>query len=40
MIQALHAILGSAGDKTEVKMLYGSRTSDNILGEDFLRKFF
>ena len=39
MIQALHAILGSPGDKTEVKMLYGSRTSDNILGEDFLSMF-
>lgn len=32
MIQALHALLGSADDKTEVSMLYGSRTSDDILG--------
>jgi cytochrome-b5 reductase len=32
MIQALHAMLGSADDKTEISLLYGSRTSDDILG--------
>jgi len=31
MLQALHAILGTEGDETEVSMLYGSRTADNIL---------
>lgn len=38
MIQALHAILGTASDKTVVKMLYGSRDSGNILGKEFLGK--
>ena len=33
MLQALHAILGTADDATEVTILYGSRTSDNILAK-------
>lgn len=32
MIQALHAMLGTKEDKTDISMLYGSRTSDDILG--------
>jgi len=32
MIQALHAILGDDGNDTEVVLLYGSRTEDDILG--------
>lgn len=31
MIQALHAILGTATDKTKVSVLYGSRTAQDIL---------
>lgn len=30
-IQALHAILGTATDKTKVSVLYGSRTAEDIL---------
>ncbi|KAH8074537.1 cytochrome-b5 reductase [Aureococcus anophagefferens] len=33
MLQALHAILGTADDATEVTILYGSRSSDNILAK-------
>ena len=36
MIQALHAILGSAGDETEVTMLYGSKTVNDILAKETL----
>lgn len=39
MIQALHAILGDESQKdttTRVVMLYGSRTSDDILGREML----
>jgi len=32
MIQALHAILGDDSNDTEVVLLYGSRTEDDILG--------
>lgn len=32
MIQALHALLGTPEDKTEISLLYGSRTSNDILG--------
>jgi len=41
MIQALHAILGSGGEETPIKvdMLYGSRTSDDILGKELLDKW-
>ena len=34
MIQALHAILGTEGSGTQVKMIYGSRTEDDILAKD------
>jgi cytochrome-b5 reductase len=40
MIQALHAILGSTQHKTPiVTMLYGSRTSDDILGSEILHQW-
>jgi cytochrome-b5 reductase len=42
MIQALHAILGSDSDngsKPVVTMLYGSRTSTDILGQDVLHQW-
>lgn len=39
MIQALHAILGDASDKTQVTMLYGSRVASDILGESLLTKW-
>ena len=34
--KALHAILGSAGDETEVTMLYGSRTATDVLAKETL----
>jgi cytochrome-b5 reductase len=40
MIQALHAILGDDSQKdTRVVMLYGSRTSDDILGREMLDRW-
>jgi cytochrome-b5 reductase len=36
MLQALHALLGSAGDATEVAMLYGSQTSSDVLARGTL----
>jgi len=36
MIQALHAILGTAGDTTTVSILYGSQMADNILAKETL----
>lgn len=36
MIQALHAILGDAGSDTEVVMLYGSKVSSDILGQELV----
>lgn len=36
MIQALHAILGSAGDTTKVSMIFGNKTQDDILGRELL----
>jgi cytochrome-b5 reductase len=36
MIQALHAILGEESPNIKVTMLYGSRTSDDILGKEIL----
>lgn len=39
MIQALHAILGSAADKPKVTMMYGSRESNDILGKELLEKW-
>jgi cytochrome-b5 reductase len=36
MIQALHAILGEEPPSVKVTMLYGSRTSDDILGKEIL----
>jgi len=36
MLQALHAILGTAGDATAVSMLYGSMHSGDILAGDAL----
>jgi cytochrome-b5 reductase len=39
MLQALHAVLGTEGDTTRVKMLYGSRTTDDIYAKDTLRSW-
>lgn len=39
MIQALHAILGDDDSKAKVTLLYGSQTSDDILGFDLLTKW-
>merc|ERR1711953_472760 len=39
MVQALHAILGTAGDATKVTMLYGSKTQKDILCLDLLSKW-
>eukprot|EP00980_Cylindrotheca_fusiformis_P002245 scaffold517_cov119-Cylindrotheca_fusiformis.AAC.28 len=36
MIQALHAILGDTDSDTEVVMLYGSKVSTDILGQELL----
>mmetsp|Transcript_19496 Transcript_19496/g.35352 ORF Transcript_19496/g.35352 Transcript_19496/m.35352 type:complete len:287 (-) Transcript_19496:258-1118(-) len=36
MIQALHALLGTAEDTTEVSMLYGSQLENDILAKDTL----
>ena len=36
MLQALHAIIGTAKDKIKVAMLYGSRTQRDILGKELL----
>lgn len=36
MLQALHAILGTDGDTTQVSILYGSRSSKDILARDTL----
>ena len=36
MIQALHAIIGTKNDNTQVTMLYGSRTQHDILGKELL----
>lgn len=39
MIQALHAILGTIDIHTKVTMLYGSRTSKDILGKEMLHQW-
>eukprot|EP00658_Telonema_sp_P-2_P055115 TRINITY_DN43824_c0_g1_i3.p1 TRINITY_DN43824_c0_g1~~TRINITY_DN43824_c0_g1_i3.p1 ORF type:complete len:199 (+),score=49.04 TRINITY_DN43824_c0_g1_i3:143-739(+) len=39
MLQALHAILGTGGDETQVTLLYGSRTEQDILGLDILTEW-
>jgi len=36
MIQALHCTLGTAGDTSKVSMLYGSKTSQEILAKETL----
>jgi len=36
MIQALHAILGDTKSDSRVTLLYGSRTSEDILGKEIL----
>ena len=36
MIQALHAVLGSPADSTEVTLMYGSKTEDVILAREVL----
>jgi len=36
MLQALHPILATAGDKTKVDVVYGSRTSNDILAHETL----
>merc|ERR1712232_1004749 len=39
MIQALHAVLGTAGDDTTVRMIYGNKTQNDILCKDLLDKW-
>lgn len=39
MIQALHAILGTAGDDTKVTLLLGNKTQKDILCQDVLDKW-
>lgn len=39
MIQALHAILGDSDSSVKVSMLYGSRHSSDILGNEMLSKW-
>ena len=39
MLQALHAILGSPDDETEVSLVYGSKTSEGILARDTLHEW-
>mmetsp|Transcript_5265 Transcript_5265/g.11448 ORF Transcript_5265/g.11448 Transcript_5265/m.11448 type:complete len:308 (-) Transcript_5265:102-1025(-) len=39
MIQALHAILGDSSNQTKVSMLYGSKVSSDILGNEMLTKW-
>jgi len=36
MIQALHCVLGTAGDSSKVAMLYGSKTTKDILAKETL----
>merc|ERR1711904_437436 len=36
MIQALHCVLGTEGDTSKVAMLYGSKTSKDILAKETL----
>jgi len=36
MIQVMHAVLGEQNTTTQISMLYGSRTSKDILGKDLL----
>lgn len=36
MVQAAHAVLGDSSNDSEVVMLYGSRTSNDILGKELL----
>eukprot|EP00933_Yihiella_yeosuensis_P061292 TRINITY_DN6409_c0_g1_i1.p1 TRINITY_DN6409_c0_g1~~TRINITY_DN6409_c0_g1_i1.p1 ORF type:complete len:307 (-),score=69.23 TRINITY_DN6409_c0_g1_i1:115-948(-) len=36
MIQALHAILGTEGDTTEVTLFFGNKTQKDILGQELL----
>lgn len=36
MVQALHAVLGTEGDASKVSMLFGNRTSDDILCKEIL----
>ena len=39
MIQALHALLGTAEDKTKVSMLYGNQTLEDILARDAIESW-
>lgn len=39
MIQALHAILGTAGDDTKVNLIFGNKTENDILGRDLLEEW-
>merc|ERR1712228_876134 len=39
MIQALHAILGTAEDSTQVTMLFGNKTQSDILCKELLDKW-
>ena len=39
MLQALHAMLGSPDDETEVSLVYGSKTSEGVLARDTLHEW-
>ena len=39
MLQALHAMLGSPDDETEVSLVYGSKTPEGILAKDTLHEW-
>jgi NAD(P)H-flavin reductase len=39
MLQALHALLGSPGDTTEVSMLYGSKVANDVLARETIDRW-
>jgi cytochrome-b5 reductase len=39
MVQALHALLGTAGDETQVSLIFGNKTQADILCKDVLDKW-
>jgi cytochrome-b5 reductase len=39
IIQALHAILGTPGDTTEVTLLFGNKTQEDMLGKSLLESW-
>jgi len=39
MIQAIHPLLGNVADSTNINLIYGSRTEDDILGKEILNEW-